>query len=122
VRSAIAKALEERGTRPLVMCHISHLYRNGASLYFTFIAAQEPGSELEQWQAAKIAATDAIVEANGTLTHHHAVGRDHAHWLGEEIGELGIELLRSAKKTLDPAGIMNPGKLLPPSAAEQGRS
>jgi alkyldihydroxyacetonephosphate synthase len=113
VREAIRASLEARGTPPLVMCHMSHLYPNGASLYFTFMAAQEQGAELEQWQVAKSAATDAIVSAGGTITHHHAVGRDHAAWLEREIGERGVELLRSAKEQLDPAGIMNPGKLLP---------
>jgi alkyldihydroxyacetonephosphate synthase len=112
VREAIRKTLEARGTPPLVMCHISHLYPNGASLYFTFIAAQEQGAELEQWQAAKSAATDAIVASRGTITHHHAVGRDHAAWLSSEIGDLGVDLLRSLKARLDPAGIMNPGKLI----------
>jgi alkyldihydroxyacetonephosphate synthase len=95
------------------MCHVSHLYRSGASLYFTFLARQETGDPLEQWRAAKTAACDAIVANGGTITHHHAVGRDHAPWLPAETGELGTELLRSAKRALDPAGIMNPGKLLP---------
>jgi alkyldihydroxyacetonephosphate synthase len=112
VREAIRTTLEARGTPPLVMCHVSHLYPNGASLYFTFIAAQEQGAELEQWRAAKSAATDAIVSARGTITHHHAVGRDHAAWLPREIGDLGVDLLRSMKARLDPAGIMNPGKLI----------
>jgi alkyldihydroxyacetonephosphate synthase len=112
VREAIRKTLEARGTPPLVMCHISHLYPNGASLYFTFIAAQEQGAELEQWRAAKSAATDAIVSAGGTITHHHAVGRDHRAWLPREIGDLGVDLLRAMKGRLDPAGIMNPGKLI----------
>ena len=113
VADAIRAALSERGTPPLVMCHVSHLYPSGASLYFTFFAAQEQGSELEQWQAAKSAATDAIVAAGGTITHHHAVGRDHAAWLEREIGPLGVELIRAAKERVDPSGIMNPGKLLP---------
>jgi alkyldihydroxyacetonephosphate synthase len=118
VRGAIGGALESRGTRPLVMCHVSHLYPNGASLYFTFFAAQEQGNELEQWRVAKSAACDAIVGAGGTITHHHAIGTDHAQWMEREVGELGVELLRSAKERLDPAGIMNPGKLLPsPSGA-----
>ena len=56
---------------------------------------------------------DAIVAAGGTITHHHAVGRDHAPWLGDEIGPLGLELLRAVKERCDPAGIMNPGVLLP---------
>jgi alkyldihydroxyacetonephosphate synthase len=112
VREDIRSALVARGTPPLVMCHISHLYPNGASLYFTFIAAQEEGAEFEQWRAAKSAAMDAIVAANGTITHHHAVGRDHAPWLSREIGNLGVDLLRAMKARLDPAGIMNPGKLV----------
>jgi alkyldihydroxyacetonephosphate synthase len=113
VREAIRRALEARGTPPLVMCHISHLYRNGASLYFTFMASQEQGEELEQWRVAKSAACDAIVGAGGTITHHHAVGLDHAPWLEKEVGRLGVGVLHAAKQTLDPSGIMNPGKLLP---------
>ncbi len=114
VRSALLTTLEGRGTPGRVMCHVSHLYRSGASLYFTFIARQQADHLLEQWRAAKQAASQAIVEHGGTITHHHAVGRDHAPYMGAEVGELGLELLRAAKQRLDPAGIMNPGKLLPP--------
>ena len=113
VGDALRDALSARGTPPLVMCHVSHLYRSGASLYYTFIAAQEQGAELDQWRAAKQAASDAIVAHGGTITHHHAVGRDHAPWMRAEVGDLGVELLRAAKERLDPRGIMNPGKLLP---------
>ena len=113
VGDALRDALAERGTPPLVMCHVSHLYRTGASLYFTFLARQEAGAELDQWRAAKTAACDAIVANGGTITHHHAIGRDHAPWMAAEVGELGIDVLRAAKARLDPAGIMNPGKLLP---------
>jgi alkyldihydroxyacetonephosphate synthase len=112
VREALAGALSGRGTPPLVMCHVSHLYPSGASLYFTFLARQEEDA-LAQWRAAKTAASDAIVAGGGTITHHHAIGRDHRRWISAEVGELGIELLRAAKERLDPAGIMNPGKLLP---------
>jgi alkyldihydroxyacetonephosphate synthase len=116
LREAVAEALRacltERGTPPLVMCHVSHLYPSGASLYFTFLARQEEGAELEQWSAAKTAASEAIVNNGGTITHHHAVGRDHLPWMRDEVGDLGLELLRAAKKALDPAGIMNPGKLV----------
>ena len=117
VGQALRAALRDRGTPPLVMCHVSHLYRSGASLYYTFLARQEEGAELEQWRAAKTAATEAIVTGGGTITHHHAVGRDHAPWMEAEVGRLGIEVLRSAKERLDPAGIMNPGKLLPGAAS-----
>ena len=102
-----------QGTPGLVMCHVSHLYETGASLYFTFIARQREGAELEQWAAVKRAASEAIVAGGGTITHHHAVGRDHAPWLADEVGREGVAALRALKGELDPAGIMNPGKLLP---------
>ncbi|HLM08755.1 MAG TPA: FAD-binding oxidoreductase [Thermoleophilaceae bacterium] len=111
---ALRTTLAGRGTPPLVMCHVSHLYRSGASLYFTFLARQEEDA-LVQWSAAKTAASDAIVAAGGTITHHHAVGRDHARWMRAEVGETGIELIKAAKERLDPAGVMNPGKLIPPA-------
>ena len=111
--TAIADALAAEGTPGLVMCHVSHLYETGASLYFTFIARQRDGAELEQWAAVKGAASRAIVAGGGTITHHHAVGRDHAPWLEDEVGREGVAALRALKAELDPAGIMNPGKLLP---------
>ena len=113
IRAALHDALAQRGTPPVVMCHVSHLYPTGASLYFTFLARQEAGAELAQWQAAKQAAGAAIGAAGATITHHHAVGRDHAPWLQGEIGALGIAALKAVKAHVDPAGIMNPGKLIP---------
>ena len=113
VGGALERSLRAGGTPPIVMCHVSHVYRDGASLYFTFIARRRPGEEIEQWRAAKTAACEAIVATGGTITHHHAVGRDHAPYMRAEVGELGIEALRALKARLDPAGIMNPGKLLP---------
>jgi alkyldihydroxyacetonephosphate synthase len=112
VGGALRRSLTDAGTPPVVMCHVSHLYRSGASLYFTFLARQSD-APLDQWRAAKSAASEAIVAAGGTITHHHAVGRDHAAWMSAEVGELGLDLIRAAKQRLDPAGIMNPGKLLP---------
>ncbi len=113
VRAALNAALHAQGTPPIVMCHLSHAYRDGASLYFTFASRARPGAELEQWRAAKTAACEAIVETGGTITHHHAVGRDHAPYMGAEVGATGLAALRALKERLDPAGIMNPGKLLP---------
>jgi alkyldihydroxyacetonephosphate synthase len=110
VAAALRGAL---GERCIVMCHVSHAYADGASLYFTFLTRARRGRELEQWRAAKTAACEAIVAAEGTITHHHAVGRDHAPYMRAEVGELGLEALRAVKERLDPAGIMNPGKLLP---------
>jgi alkyldihydroxyacetonephosphate synthase len=77
------------------------------------VAPRRQGAELEQWRAVKTAACEAIVAHEGTITHHHAVGRDHAPYMRAEVGELGLEALRALKERLDPAGIMNPGKLLP---------
>lgn len=113
VGEAIAEALRERGTPALVMCHISHVYETGASLYFTFIARQQVGEEVCQWQSAKRAAGDAILAGGGTITHHHAVGRDHVPWMEREVSHGGVQALHALKAELDPAGIMNPGKLLP---------
>ncbi len=101
------------GDSSIVMCHVSHAYADGASLYFTFITRARRGEELEQWREAKTAACEAIVATEGTITHHHAVGRDHAPYMPAEIGPLGVDSLRAVKERLDPAGIMNPGKLLP---------
>ena len=101
------------GQRSIVMCHVSHDFAVGASLYFTFMARARRGEELEQWREAKTAACEAIVATEGTITHHHAVGRDHAPYMRAEVGELGLEAIRAAKERLDPAGIMNPGKLIP---------
>jgi alkyldihydroxyacetonephosphate synthase len=113
VRNAIEAALATGGTAGLVFCHLSHAYRDGASLYFTFLAPARPGEEIERWGAVKRAACEAIVATGGTITHHHGVGRDHAPYMRHEVTELGVDALRAVKERLDPAGIMNPGKLLP---------
>jgi alkyldihydroxyacetonephosphate synthase len=110
VRAALADALT--ATPPVLGCHVSHLYPDGASLYFTVFARQDTDDPAGQWHAAKRAASDAIAAAGATITHHHAVGRDHVPWLAAEDGALGIELLQAVKQRCDPAGIMNPGKLL----------
>jgi alkyldihydroxyacetonephosphate synthase len=112
VRAAIRTALAAQGTPGIAMCHLSHVYRDGASLYFTFLARRRAGAEIEQWREVKTAACEAIVQSGGTITHHHAVGRDHAPYMRAEVGELGVETLRAVKQRLDPAGIMNPGKLI----------
>ncbi len=112
-RAAIERELRAQGTGGAVMCHVSHLYETGASLYFTLLARQREGMEIEQWQAVKRAAGDAIARHGGTITHHHGVGRDHLPWMEHELGAQGVEALRALKRQLDPAGIMNPGKLLP---------
>ena len=95
-----------------VMCHVSHLYPHGASLYFTVLAAAGP-DPAAQWQQAKDAACGALVRTGATITHHHAVGTDHRPWMTEEIGPLGVSVLRAIKTAVDPSGILNPDKLIP---------
>jgi alkyldihydroxyacetonephosphate synthase len=112
VTAAIDGALLAGGTPGVVMCHVSHLYETGSSLYFTFLARQREGEEIEQWREVKVAACDAIVACGATITHHHGVGVDHAPWMAAEVGEDALSALRALKAELDPAGIMNPGKLL----------
>ena len=112
VGGAISGALSAYGTPALVMCHVSHLYESGASLYFTFLALQRAHDAIGQWQAVKDAASRAIMAGGGTITHHHGIGRDHARWLGPEVGRTGKAALQAVKSELDPANIMNPGKLL----------
>ena len=112
----VSCALRDALTNGYVMCHVSHSYAAGASLYFTFLARGEPGREIEQWLAAKGAATECIMANGGTLSHHHGVGYEHAPWLALEDGSLGVEVLRAAKLALDPSGLMNPGKLVLPCA------
>ncbi|MGQ9349019.1 FAD-binding oxidoreductase [Mycolicibacterium gilvum] len=112
VTEALTRSLEDSGTPALVLCHISHVYPTGASLYFTVVAAQR-GNPIEQWRKAKAAASDAMVRTGATITHHHAVGADHRPWMTDEVGGLGVSVLRAVKSVLDPAGILNPGKLIP---------
>ncbi len=113
VTTALIDALAAVGTKPVVMCHISHVYPAGASLYFTVVAALST-DPIAQWTGAKQAASLAIVAAGGTITHHHAVGRDHRAHLRAEIGEAGVRVLRAVKDAVDPHSILNPGVLIPP--------
>jgi len=113
VGSAIRESLAAQGTPGIVLCHLSHAYADGASLYFTFIAAARHGEEIAQWDAVKRSASEAIVASGATITHHHAVGRDHAPYMEAEVGQAGLDVLQAVKERLDPTAIMNPGKLLP---------
>ncbi len=109
----VRAALEaELGEGTLVLCHISHVYPTGCSLYFT-VATPGGGDPLARWLPAKAAASEAIVRAGASITHHHAVGTDHRPWLAAGIGEVGVEVLRAVKARLDPAGVLNPGVLIP---------
>jgi alkyldihydroxyacetonephosphate synthase len=111
--AAVKTALETSlGEGTLVLCHISHVYATGCSLYFTVATAQGE-APLERWLVAKAAASQAMVDAGATITHHHAVGTDHKPWLAQEIGPVGVAMLQGLKRAVDPAGILNPGVLIP---------
>lgn len=107
-REALTASLSTADKKPLVMCHVSHVYPTGASLYFTIIADRDDDRPLQQWLLAKRAATEALLSMGGVLTHHHAVGIDHAPWLSQEVGDLGVAVLHAVKDRLDPTGICNP--------------
>lgn len=113
IENAIRETVPRDGAHGVVMCHISHSYPVGASLYFTYVFPRAIAGDVEQWKKIKIAATEAILANGGTLSHHHGVGQDHLPWMAREKSELGLDVLRAVKTALDPEGIMNPGKLIP---------
>ncbi len=115
VKSAVRDALAAVGAKQgFISSRFTHVYSDGPAPYYTVIAPGRPGAELEQWAAIKQAASVAIDRAGGTATHHHAVGRDHRSSYDRERPELFAAVLRAAKATLDPAGILNPGVVLDP--------
>jgi alkyldihydroxyacetonephosphate synthase len=112
VRQALSDSILATAPGALVFGHLSHGYPDGASLYYTFMARQQPGQELEQWQTVKTAATEAILKHGGALSHHHGIGSMHKLWTSTYLGQEGVALLADVKKKIDPQNIMNPGKLL----------
>jgi alkyldihydroxyacetonephosphate synthase len=94
-------------------CHISHTYKTGACLYFTFASRQPAGKELEHYYDYKTLVTDTIIKFGGTVSHHHAIGTEHRPWMKQEISPAGLQALHALKASLDPKGVLNPGKLLP---------
>jgi alkyldihydroxyacetonephosphate synthase len=114
VRSTTERAIVEATGRPgLVTCRFTHVYPDGAAPYFSFHAAGRAGALLQQWRQIKQRASDAVIEGGGTITHHHAVGRDHMPWYKRQRPPLFGAAVAAAKRTLDPAGILNPGVLVP---------
>ena len=111
VSDALRACLTGLGSPPVILCHISHSYPAGASLYFT-VACAALEDPIAQWRSAKTAAGEAILRAGGSITHHHGVGTDHVAEYAQEIGPLGLAALRAVKARLDPEGILNPGILL----------
>lgn len=115
VKAATERAiLDVTGVKGEVTCRFTHVYPDGPAPYFSFHALGRHGALLDQWQAIKNAASDALIAAGGTITHHHAVGRDHRPWYDRQRPELFATALRAAKKELDPQGMLNPGVLIDP--------
>jgi alkyldihydroxyacetonephosphate synthase len=99
---------------PRVSCRFTHVYPDGPAPYFTVLAPAARGGEVEQWDEIKAAASEALLEAGGTITHHHAVGRDHRPWYDRQRPAPFAAALRAAKAELDPAAVLNPGVLIDP--------
>jgi alkyldihydroxyacetonephosphate synthase len=98
-----------------VSCRFTHVYPDGPAVYFTVLAPARRGREVEQWAAIKHVVSNAVIAEGGTITHHHAVGREHRPWYDQQCPPPFAAALRGAKAAVDPAGIMNPGVLIDPS-------
>jgi alkyldihydroxyacetonephosphate synthase len=115
VEKGLEQALDSANERILTFSHLSHVYPTGSSIYTTFVfrLAGSPQQTLERWRTLKQAASRAILEAGGTISHHHGIGKDHLPYLEAEKGPIGISTLNHVFSYLDPNRQMNPGKLLP---------
>jgi alkyldihydroxyacetonephosphate synthase len=116
ITEAVTDALRRVCGGGLLSCRFTHVYPDGPAPYYTFVAGGRAGAQREQWAEIKAAASDALLAAGGTITHHHAVGRLHRPWYERERPAPFAAALRAAKRALDPAGILNPGVLLDPDA------
>jgi alkyldihydroxyacetonephosphate synthase len=112
VTTAVEDALRRICGAGWVTCRFTHAYPDGVAPYFSVLAPGTPGSELSQWAEIKAAASEALLAAGGTITHHRAVGRDHRPWYDVQRPDVFATALRAAKSALDPAGILNPGVLI----------
>ena len=117
VRTKVAEVCDapaEGPGAPRISCRFTHVYPDGPAPYFTVLAPAVRGGEVEQWDEVKAAAAEAVIEGGGTITHHHAVGRDHRPWYDRQRPAPFAAALRAAKAELDPAGMLNPGVLIDP--------
>ncbi|NQV20642.1 MAG: FAD-binding oxidoreductase [Rhodospirillales bacterium] len=121
IMTAVANAIKEiTGAPGTVTCRFTHVYPDGPAPYFSFSARSTPDKMLDQWLAIKVAASEAVNANLGTITHHHAVGRDHKPWYDQQIPDLFRSALQGAKSRLDPNGIMNPGVIVDPAGTPLG--
>jgi alkyldihydroxyacetonephosphate synthase len=115
VSSSVTSALQEVCGAGTLTCRFTHVYPDGPAPYFTVMAPGRWGSELSQWAEIKAAASDAVLAYGGTITHHHAVGRDHRPWYDRQRADPFASALRAAKSALDPQSVLNPGVLVDPA-------
>jgi len=114
VIGAVTSALVDVCGGGTVTCRFTHVYPDGPAPYYTILAPARRGAEVEQWAELKRAASDAVIEGGGTITHHHAVGRVHRPWYDRQRPEPFAAALRGAKAAVDPTGMLNPGVLIDP--------
>ncbi|MGH2601846.1 MAG: FAD-linked oxidase C-terminal domain-containing protein, partial [Dehalococcoidia bacterium] len=115
VRRETTRALKEICGGGTLNCRFTHVYTDGPAPYYTFAGLYKPGLTRKDWMVLKTAASDAVMKAGGTITHHHAVGRQHRPWFDQERPEPFALALRAAKQALDPRGVLNPGVLIDPA-------
>ncbi len=115
VTDAVETAMRDICGGGTVTCRFTHVYPDGPAPYFTVMAPSRWGSELSQWAEIKAAASEVLVSQGGTITHHHAVGRDHRPWYDRQRPDLFADAMRAAKAALDPRGVLNPGVLFDPA-------
>jgi alkyldihydroxyacetonephosphate synthase len=114
VMRATSEAVAEACGQGSVTCRFTHVYPDGPAPYYTILAPARAGAELDQWAQIKSAASDAVMAGGGTITHHHAIGRDHRPWYDRQRPDAFAAALRGAKQALDPTGQLNPGVLIDP--------
>ena len=118
VVAAAHKAFGQIGVKGWIMCHLSHSYHSGACLYFTFAfkRAERPdaGTPIEQYDTVKSAIQQAFIDLGATLSHHHAVGVEHARWIADDLSPTGVRLVDAVFDGIDPGHNLNPGKITGP--------
>jgi alkyldihydroxyacetonephosphate synthase len=114
VTAAATDAIADVCGLGVVTCRFTHVYPDGPAPYFSIYAQGRWGDQVRQWDELKVAVSEALAAAGGTITHHHAVGRDHRPWYDRQVPDLHVAALRAAKRALDPHAVLNPGVLLDP--------
>ena len=114
VLARASEAVREVCGKGTVTCRFTHVYPDGPAAYYTILAPARRGGELEQWAQIKRAASEAVIAGGGTITHHHAVGREHRPWYDRQRPDPFAAALRAAKTAVDPQGALNPGVLIDP--------